>query len=82
MKRSLIVASAVGVIAAVTAYAPSAGAVAATAAHPAALQGKTLTSSGYHEPLCSSRTSLCADPYNTPYGSAQSEVRLEHSGSW
>jgi hypothetical protein len=66
--RSLLIASAAGVLAAVTAYAPSAGAAAATAAHPAALQANTPNSSGYHEPLCSSHSSLCTDPYNSPYG--------------
>ena len=68
VKRSLIVASAAGVVAAVTAFAPSAGAAAATASHATAPQGQAQSSSGYHEPLCSSRSSLCADPYNTTYG--------------
>jgi hypothetical protein len=59
VKRSLIVAAAAGVLAAVAAYAPAAGA----APHQAALQGKALDSYGsYNEPFCVSHSSTCADP--------------------
>jgi hypothetical protein len=50
------------------AYAPSAGAAGAAATHQETLRAKTLGSSGQPEPLCLSRSSLCTDPYNNPYG--------------
>ena len=68
MKRSLIAAAAVGVLVALAAYAPPAGAAPSTARNLDALQAKTLNKYGYNAPLCSSRSSLCADPYSSPYG--------------
>ena len=83
MKRSFVLTAAVGVLVALGAYAPSAGAVSTAGAAP---RLKTLNSSGYSEPLCSSHSSLCADPYNSPGGEyvGHDEPSLEfksgHSG--
>ena len=66
MKRSLATAV-FGVLVVVAASAPAAGA-ASTTRHSNVPSAKTTNASGRYEPVCASRSSLCADPYNTVNG--------------
>src|SRR4051812_4684290 len=65
MKRSaLMVWLASGALA--VAAAPALPTVANAAVGPPAAAGAAPSTGGYHEPLCESRSSLCADTYDSP----------------
>jgi hypothetical protein len=65
VKRPFIGTAAIAVLVVVAAGAP---AVSAQTQQPAALSAATLHLLSGDDPLCSSGSSLCADPYDNPYG--------------
>ncbi|HYV79377.1 MAG TPA: hypothetical protein VE979_14700, partial [Streptosporangiaceae bacterium] len=65
MKRPFIGTAAIAALVVVAAGAP---AVSAQTQQPAALSAATLHLLSGDDPLCSSGSSLCADPYDNPYG--------------
>jgi hypothetical protein len=62
VKRSLIITGAVGVVVALTAYAPFAGASTGASGHMLARQAASGNSNGESYSYCSSKNSTCADP--------------------
>ena len=65
MKRPFIGTAAIAVLVVVAAGAP---AVSAQTQQPAALSAASLHLLSSDDPFCSSNASLCADPYDNPYG--------------
>jgi hypothetical protein len=68
VKRFAPITMALAGILAIAAATPAAGALVANAAQSSALAGVAGGASAYHEPLCTSHSSLCADLYDNPAG--------------